>query len=204
MRRSILVTACLLAVGLTLAGCGGSSAQKAAQDASNHLQGQVYQAKHHVEFRNYNLRQKVADDPSTILWCTFFPPTTGQEPFTVPIAGKLTSSNKRPYRATTEADNGAPGTEVPGPDAMYGSSSEYRYGFDPTLSTYYDFTDLASFCTTSPTVWQANQTKIVVQTQSTLDNLSRAASAAIQRGDPKKALALLKQAEAVQTKAQGQ
>src|SRR5262249_21146719 len=139
----------LMVVVIGSSSCGDtSSAQQASQDASNKLQNQIYQPKHDVEFHNYNDRLRVSDDPSTILWCTFFPQTPAQEPITVPIAGKLTSSNKRPYRGTYEADNGAPGTEIPGPDHMFGSSSEYRYGFDPTRTIYYDFTDLPSICTT--------------------------------------------------------
>lgn len=200
----------LVPLALILAACSnsGPSAAEKAQQASDNLQKQIYQSQHNVEFRNYNLRQKKADDPSEILWCTFFPPgiqgvsngSTPGQAITVPIAGKLTSSNKRPYAGTTTADNNGPGIEVPGPDYMYGSSAEYRYGFDPTLTTYYEFTNLASFCTDAPTVWQTQSTQIVVQTQQTLVNLSEAASAAIKAGDPKKALALLKRAEAAQGK----
>lgn len=208
MKKSLLLAPLTLA--FVLAGCGTGShqtpnAQQQAQAASNALQSQVYQAKHNVEFKHYNLRQKIADDPSTILWCTFFPPgvqgvTNGSTPgqaFTVPIAGKLTSSNKRPYNNVRYWDAGNSSwypNEVPGPDHMFGASSEYRYGFDPTLSVYYDFTDLASFCTTSPTIWQSH-TQIVADTSSTLSNLTRAASAAIRAGHPEKAAKLLQQAD---------
>lgn len=196
---------------LTLSACGGShtnslTAADKAQRASNQLQGQVYQSKHNVEFDNYNLRQKVADDPSTILWCTFFPPgvqgvgngSTAGQAFTVPVAGKLTSSNKRSYSDVRYVDAGNYAwyqQQVPGPDHMFGASSEYRYGFDPTLTTYYDFTGLASFCTTEPTVWQAKKTQIVVNTDKTLTALTHAAEAAIKAGQPEKALGLLKTAE---------
>lgn len=192
----------VLLLVLTAASCGGgTSASDASQKASDKLQGQVYQSKHNVEFRNYNLRQKMADDPSTILWCTFaWPGQIGQQLVTVPIAGKLTSSNKRPYPGTTTADNNGPGIEVPGPDHMYGSSAEYRYGFDPTLTQYSDFTDLPSYCTNVPTVWQQNQTTIISQTSTTLDSISKAAQAAIKSGDPSKAAAILKTAETAQAK----
>lgn len=99
-----------LVLAALTAGCGGSSSHPAsavqqAQQASQSLQSQVHQSKSNIEFRNYNWRQEISDDPSTILWCTFFPPgltgvsdgTTPGQAFTVPIAGKLTSSNKRPY-----------------------------------------------------------------------------------------------------------
>lgn len=195
---------------LALSACGGSShhatsASDKAVRASNALQGQVYQVKHNIEFRNYNLRQKVSDDPSTILWCTFFPPgvqgvgnaSTAGQAFTVPVAGKLTSSNKRPYDLTRYTDAGNYAWyphETPGPDHMYGSSSEFRYGFDPTLGIYYDFTGLASFCTTEPTIWQSHTT-IVANTSDTLSNLTRAAEAALKAGDAKKAAAILKRAD---------
>lgn len=184
----------LLVCATVLAGCGQPSASDIAQSQSDALQKQVYQSKHNVEFRNYNLRQKIADDPSTILWCTFFPPTVGQEPITVPIAGKLTSSFKRPYASTD--GNG----EVPGPDHMFGASSEYRYGFDPTLTQYSDFTLLASYCTTVPTVWQANKTTIVSDTSATLNSVSQAAQQAIKDGHAEKALALLKTTDSVKKK----
>lgn len=202
----VKLAAAIIAAGAvaTLSACGGTtSAQDASAKASDALQSQIYLSKHNVEFRNYNLRQKLADDPSTILWCTFFPPgvqgtsngSTPGQAFTVPIAGKLTSSNKRPYSGTYSADNGGPGTEVPGPDHMFGSSAEYRYGFDPTLAVYYEFTTLASFCTTEPTVWQAKSTQIVVNTDPTLASLTKAAEAAMKANDPKKAYSLLKGAD---------
>lgn len=189
-----LVLIALLTMGAS--SCSGStSAQDQAQKRSNALQRQVYQSTHDLEFQNYNLRQKIADDPSTILWCTFFPPTVGQEPITVPIAGKLTSSNKRPYSGTYEADNGAPGTERPGPDHMFGSSSEYRYGFDPTRTIYYDFTSLPSLCTTQPLIYQRNKTYIAIDTAPTLNSIDKAAQNALKAGDAKKALQILKGAE---------
>lgn len=211
MKRIIVIITILIGL-LALAGCGAGgasqepSAQDKAQQKNNALQRDIYQPQHDIEFRNYNLRLKVADDPSTILWCTFFPPgiqgvgngSTAGQAFTVPVAGKLTSSSKRPYADTRWTDRGSyTFTEAPvaGPDHMFGASSEYRYGFDPTLTTYYDFTGLASFCTTEPTVWQAKQTQIVVDTDRTLTAVTRAAEAAIKANDPQKALELLKTAE---------
>lgn len=191
----------IVVVAGLLSACGGGNKQvavSASQAASNALQSKIYQSVHNVEFRNYNLRQKITDDPSTILWCTFFPGTVGQEPFTVPIAGKLTSSNKRPYSDVGYIDAGNYSwyqKQVPSPDHMFGSSAEYRYGFDPTLAIYYDFTSLPSFCTNAPLIWQQNQTRIVVATAPTLASIGRAAQAAIRSGNAAKALSLLKTAE---------
>lgn len=189
-----LSVALLLTAGLTACSTGGTTASKQAQKQSNQLQGQIYQSQHDIEFNNYNLRQRMADDPSTILWCTFAFPNTGLQPITVPIAGKLTSSNKRPYddHVYTQ-DYGA--EELPGPDHMFGSSSEYRYGFDPTRTIYYDFTGLPSFCTNTPLVWQKNETHIVVETAATLGSIDKAAQSALKAGDAKKALEILKGAE---------
>lgn len=201
----VLAIAAMLTMGASGCNSGTTTASDKAKTVSDQLQGHIYQAKHNIDFRNYNLKNRVTDDPSTILWCTFFPPgvqstsngSTPGQAFTVPIAGKLTSSNKRPYQANYyNSDNNA--FEQPAPDHMFGSSSEYRYGFDPTLAIYSDFTNMASYCTTSPTVWQAQNTQIVVQTQKALTNLSEAASASIRAGNPEKALALLKQAETTQ------
>lgn len=212
MKNKVLaLVGILVLVACFAAGCGGGgkpspkSAQQKAQAASNALQGSVYQSKNNVEFRNYNWRQEIADDPATILWCTFFPPglsgvtdgTTPGQPFTVPIAGKLTSSNKRPYDATAYSDRGNytfTEHEVPGPDHMYGSSSEYRYGFGPNgKSDYQDFTLFASYCTTQPKVWQAN-TPIITATSVTLNSISKAATAALKSGDAAKATEILSQA----------
>lgn len=204
---SLMLLLALCAVAIT--GCGGdttSSAQDQAVKESNALQSQVYQTKHNIDFRNYNLRQKVSDDPATILWCTFFPSgiqnvTDGSTPgqaITVPIAGKLTSSNKRPYDNVDYWDAGSNSwypRELPGPDKMYGASAEYRYGFDPTLTDYQDVTALPSYCTTNPKVWQTQKTQLVVETDKTINGLTKAAEASIRAGNPERALALLKQAE---------
>lgn len=197
MRRIGLVIGVIL-IAVFVSGCGhGNKAAKRAQDANNRLQDQVYDIKNFLDFRNYNFRNKLEDDPTTIMWCTFSWPGTGgaQQLNTVPIAGKLTSSGKRPYRTTNTADNGAVGTERAGPDAMFGSSVEYRYGPDPTLTTLYEFTGLPSFCTNKPTVWQQNKTNVMIQTSATLSSLSDAASAALQQGNEKEALRILKKAE---------
>ena len=103
-----------------------------------------------LDYLNYDRRQRISDAPSTIVWCTMFPPTPGVRPITMPIVGKLTSGGKRPFM------------EDPGPDGMYGSSGEYRYGFTPD-GNMADIYNMASLCTTEPTVWQRQATDIVVQ-----------------------------------------
>lgn len=195
-RRLRRAFATVLLTGLGLTACTGPGpAVTQAQANSQKLQAQVYQQHTNVEFQNYNERQKVADDPATILWCTAYPTNPNAKPLTFPIRGKLTSSNKRPYPTTTLAgDNGSTyTTEVPGPDSMYGESSEYRYGFTPG-GVYVDFTGLETACTTEPTVYQKQQTDIVLQTDQALVDASGQARAALQANDPAKATQILEQA----------
>jgi hypothetical protein len=187
----------VLVPGLGLAACTSDSpAATAAQNNSQKLQAQVYQQHNNVEFQNYNERQKVSDDPVTILWCTAYPTNPNAKPLTFPIRGKLTSSNKRPY-PTMIAEAGGSGStytpEIPGPDSMYGASSEYRYGFTPD-GVYVDFTGLETVCTTEPTVYQKQQTNIVLQTDKALVDASAQAKAALQAGNPAKATQILEQA----------
>jgi hypothetical protein len=183
---------CFLLVACTSQGPAATQAQ----ENSEKLQSQVYVQHNNVEFQNYNERQKVSDDPATILWCTAYPTNTNAKPLTFPIRGKLTSSDKRPYPTTiTETGTGDStySPEVPGPDSMYGSSSEYRYGFTPA-GVYVDFTGLETVCTTQPTVYQKQKTDIVFQADQGLTDASAKAKAALQAGDPAKATQILQQA----------
>lgn len=190
------------------AGCAGpatpfpSNNQRVQQEriAKEVSQRTVYEVQNNLDFTYYNMRQEISDDPTTIIWCTFFPPTVGQEPFTVPIVGKLTSSNKSPFpREQVMISSGGEyyhtdiyNPELPGPDAMFGSSSEYRYGFGPSgAADYMDFTDLPSFCTSQPRIWQENETRVVVGVSETLQELTLQAKAALERGDIEAANTLL-------------
>jgi hypothetical protein len=195
--RLIAFTAAVLAAGFGLTACTAQSqALTDAQDKSNQLQSQIYRQHNNVEFQNFNDRQKVADDPATILWCTAYPSNPNAKPLTFPIKGKLTSSNKRPY-STSIVESGGDGfsynPEQPGPDSMYGQSAEYRYGFTPD-GVYVDFTDLETVCTTEPTVYQRQQTDIVLATDPGLVDASAQAKAALQSGDPAGATRILEQA----------
>lgn len=76
---------------------------------------------------------------------------------------------------------------------MYGGSSEYSYGFTPA-GVYVDFTGLQTMCTTEPTVYQSQQTTVVLQVDHGLDTASKEAREALQAGDPARATQLLEQA----------
>lgn len=152
-------------------------------------QRQPYVQQNDIEFNNYNARQKIADDPTTILWCTSAFPVPSSPLFTVPVVGKLTSGNKRPYAT------GGYGSlsELPGPDGMYGSSGEYRYGFTPA-GVYVDFYNISTFCTTEPTIWQRESTEIVLQIDPDLLDAQRRAREALQKGNNQEATEILEEA----------
>jgi len=108
---------------------GPSNAQQSAIDAA--ANNDIYEP---IELKNYNARQELTDNPNTILWCSVYPSNPNVTPYTVPIVGKLTSGNKRPY-ATSQVQFQEDYTpEIPGPDKMFGTSGEYRYGFDSTYA----------------------------------------------------------------------
>jgi hypothetical protein len=64
---------------------------------------------------------------------------------------------------------------------MYGSSGEYRYGFTPG-DNMVDINNVASFCTTEPTVWQRMNTTIVIQQDASLNAAQAAAQTALKNG----------------------
>lgn len=145
-------------------GCGDAAPQQSAQDAAQAkaAANPVYVPKNNLEQANYNARQKIADDPSTILWCTSAFPIPSSPLFTIPVLGKLTSGSKRPWPATTVRYQDNYNPEIAGPDGMYGPSEAYRYGFTPG-GIYVEWSgSMETYCTTQPTVWQRQQTTIVV------------------------------------------
>jgi hypothetical protein len=179
-----------VSLGVTLAGCTsddtkGNPGTNIADNRQN------YTPKNDVEGHNYNARQAIADNPATLIWCTVFPTSPNAKAFTIPIVGKLTSGNKRPYpteQAVIDSDTGGYtyNPEVPGPDGMFGTSGEYRYGFDPA-GNYHDFYNLETYCTTVPNVLQKEQTIVVIKAAGDLgaiDKQVEAALAACRAKDP--------------------
>jgi hypothetical protein len=185
MKRALIA----LLLTLPLAACFEPSPQTqadqnaaAASDSAVNNEAHAYIPHNNVEFNNYNARQKIADDPTTILWCTSAFPIPNSPMFTVPIVGKLTSSGKRIANLSD-----------PGPDGMTGTSSDYRYGFTPA-GVYVDFYNLQTFCTTEPTVFQRSSTKIVLAIDGNLSSAQAAAQAALKAGHPDQAQQILLQA----------
>lgn len=181
MKRSwMLVMASLVALGLSACSDNQYKAQRAAQEKAND-RPDYFIPQNDLDFHNYNRRQKIADDPTTILWCTSAFPIPSSPLFTVPIVGKITSGGKRPF------------LNDPGPDGMYGPSGEYRYGFTPS-GMYSDWHNMSAFCTTEPMIWQREQTVIVMQEDPVLMAAQEKAREFLKSGEADKANAVLEEA----------
>lgn len=164
-----VVAAALLMAASLLISCGGdpiNSGTVAQQNAVDIAQSHnVYIPQNDIEFKNYNARQILADNPSTIIWCTTAFPFPGSPLITSPVVGKLTSGNKRPYPVEqvvvdTDTSGKVYFPEIPDPNGMYGNSGEYRYGFTPA-GLYVDYYAMPTFCTNELTIWQKEATIIV-------------------------------------------
>lgn len=190
-RKFSILTAILAALALLITvACSNSSgskpkpAQNAQQEGIKTSKTRVnYVPKNDVEGRNYNARLRIADDPSTLLWCTSFPTNPNAPLITVPIVGKLTSGSKRPYpteqtKIDTDTTNTTYNPELPGPDGFYGSSGEYRYGFRPD-GVYVDFYNLETYCTTEPTTFQREKTIIDMVSDTKYASLDAAVQVAL-------------------------
>lgn len=171
---------CIFLMGSQEQGCDNQ--QRAMQEAQNRAENRsAYVPRNDLEFNNYDRRQQLSDDPTAILWCTSAFPIPSSPLFTVPIVGKLTSGGKRPFPAD------------PGPDGMYGTSGDYRYGFTPA-DQYAEWYNMPTFCTTEPTIWQRKETVIVMQNDPELLTAQNAAREALKKGDTKEANRILENA----------
>lgn len=146
-----------------------------------------------AEYHNYMKAQEdVYDNPSTIIWCTASFPSDASPIFTVPIAGKLTSSSVSYYPGQSlKWDNGdSYMAENQSVDGMYhGSPPAYRYGFTPG-GQYVDFSNLSVFCTTALTSFQ-RETLTLAVTDKPAANVTDQAEAKLKAGDAAGAQALL-------------
>jgi hypothetical protein len=188
LRRYGIVGLLVITVLILTACPSDNSGNKTAADAAiaKAAGHQVYSPTHDLEFKNYNERQRIADDPTTILWCTSAFPIPSSPLFTIPIVGKLTSGSKRPYptERTAGGNNGSSWytPEIPGPDGMYGTSDPYRYGFGPT-GVYSEWANMPTYCTTEPTIWQRANTTIAMASDPVLLAAQEKAQALIAAGD---------------------
>lgn len=145
-----------------------------------------------AEYQNYiKAQEEVYDDPATIQWCTAFPSSPAAPIFTVPIAGKLTSSSVSYYPNHRVRDDqyGNLLIETQSVDGMYhGTPVPYRYGFTPG-GQYVDFAGMEVFCTTALTEF-GRQTLSVAQV-APQDNVTTQAEELLKSGDAAGAQALL-------------
>lgn len=162
--RLIILGVLLSIVFIALVSCGAEPINNAQDSSQKIAQNRVgYTPVHDVEGQNYYQRLRLADNPSTILWCTLYPAQAGIRPITYPIVGKLTSGSKRPYPTTK-----ASGTdldyypEIADGQGMYGSSSDYQYGFD-TGGNFHQFGGMEYDCSNEPSIYQRESTTIVTQ-----------------------------------------
>ena len=179
------------ALGLLALACSDSTQSSQQEQVAGKVAGRTgYVPKNNVEFNNYDQRQRIADDPTTILWCTSAFPVTGSPLFTVAVKGKLTSGNKRPWPDSQVKYQDSYSPELPGPDGMYGGSGDYRYGFTPG-GQYVDFYNMQTYCTTEPSVWQRQKTTVVTQTDSGLFAAQQKAQELLKQGKTAEAQAVL-------------
>lgn len=201
MRRIVIA---LLALGVIAAGCGEDKRQDnpakklRANIAHTAAARQPYEPKNEVEFNNFNKAQALYDDPTTIIWCT----TTWANPsapiITIPIAGKLTSSSVSYLSPDQQLDFGSEGhllAQAPSSDGMYhGSPPPYRYGFTPG-GQYNDFFNMETYCTTSLTRFQRENTFVSTSLDPEAKTLDAQAQDALKQKDPKRAAEILSKLE---------
>lgn len=140
-----------------------------------------------AEYQNYiNAQEKVYDDPANIIWCTGTIGNAADSPiFTVPVAGKLTSSSVSYYpgQSVHEWGNSSYGgtysEENQSVDGMYhGTPAPYRYGFTPG-GQYVEFSGIGTFCTTALTKFQ----KDTLQVSQVVDDVTKKAEEQLKNGD---------------------
>lgn len=193
-RLYLLLAAVLAALTLAVActSSGGkknspaAKAHKAGKDSASTFNQTAAPPKivNHLDYQNFFKSQELYDDPSTIQWCTAFPASPTAPIFTVPIAGKLTSSSvslNPGSQSKLAGHNDGQRTynpELVSSDGMYhGSPPPYRYGFTPG-GQYVDFTGLSVFCTTALTSFQ-RQGIVTTTIDSKADAATKRAEAAL-------------------------
>ena len=184
-KRILTVISIFAAIGLLglLAACTDTTINPAQDKAIEKASSRTaYVPRNDIEFKNYNKRQQLADDPSAIIWCTSAFSTPGAPLFTVPIVGKLTSGDKRPFPTSQVREGTSYNPELPGSDAMYGHSGEYRYGFTPG-DIYADWYGMEAFCTNEPLVWQKEATTIAMTSDPALLDAQNRASQVLRQGN---------------------
>lgn len=190
MRRLVFIALAVLALGILITGCGGSSERDKAKEAVEQNTKKIvpYVPQNEIEAKNYNKKEELFDNPNTIIWCSAFPPGSNYPVITIPIAGKLTSSSVSILPSNHGTEDGV--VESADVDGLYhGSPPPYRYGFTPG-GQYVSFEGgLAALCTTQPL--EVQRQSVSVKVAGGLDKASKEAEAALKSGNGKEAQAIL-------------
>lgn len=190
-----LIAILAVVFALIIAGCSDSDGGK--KESANNKGRKTVQdqnanfeppeVKNFTEYHNYIKAQKLYDSPSTIIWCTSSWGNASAPMFTVPIAGKLTSSSVSLFPseqsiATSGGDRGWTtkyNPELPSVDSMFhGNPPAYRYGFTPG-GQYVDFSGMEVFCTTALTEFQRQSTEVVTKVDTSVSDAQVKAEAAL-------------------------
>lgn len=190
-KTSKALVAGIIALGLVggLTACTESTtAQKQYSKLDKASDKRVAPESSDTEYNNYMKAQKAYADPNTILWCTGSFQAASSPLFTVPIAGKLTSSSVSfyPGQRLNTFNGGQSGVleESRSVDGMYhGNPSPYRYGFTPG-GAYVEMANLAVLCTTQLTKFQ-QQTLDIKVTQEQANAATKTAEEKLKAGDTK-------------------
>jgi hypothetical protein len=173
------------ALSFTLAGCSATSDGEPSRDKQLETTQEKFDKRSapdvtgDTEYNNYIKAQEgVYDNPATVLWCTASFNSGTAPVFTVPIAGKLTSSTVSFFPSTKQKFSSGGGftwsEENQSVDGMYhGTAVPYRYGFTPG-GQYVDFTGLDMFCTTQLTEFQRVSISVVTDADQGLVNEAEA------------------------------
>lgn len=183
--------------GLTACGessSGGRAEQYAAQEKKSDKRA-APNVTGDAEYGNYmKAQEEVYDNPASVIWCTVYPENPAAPIFTVPIAGKLTSSSvsyfpgSKPEKWSWGSEGGYM-QEAKSVDGMYhGNPPAYRYGFTPG-GQYVDFTALPTFCTTQLTEFQRQSLKVAQVDAG--DSVTQQASDLLAQGKTAEAQALI-------------
>lgn len=186
-KNKVLAFVGVAAIGaLALTGCNSESDKAAREVYEKAKDLKPFIPENDVELRNYTKAQELYDNPSSIQWCTLFPPSNSAPLVTFPIAGKLTTSSTSYFAAGNQSVDG-----------LYHGDSFYRFGFTPG-DQYADVSNsMPMYCSTALTEFQRQKTYVEGvgndgdASKIDVDTAQEAAEKALESGDSKKAADIL-------------
>jgi hypothetical protein len=196
--KRIIFVLVIVAIGVVFISCSNEDRAPTAQERTTELNQQnlatLPEPVTFLDFNNYRRWFELSEDAATIQWCTVFPPTPGQEPFTIAVVGKLTSSELTPFPTSfawdpSDSSSGLRVAEKADPFGMYGVRASFLYGFTPT-EQFYAIAGMGTLCTTEPLIIQRNN--LAVSVADDLVEVAAAARAALEAGDGERAMEILR------------